>query len=194
MGEGLLLLVHFLGEGVAWDVIHQQEGTVFVVALDGVVVFGEVAAADRAEVAENGFLVADLLDGLLPLLVLGADSGQLHQHHFLELNCVFILGVGVLGLLGGLVRSVLFGVYRLLAQRLHRFRVEKSGWAGDHSRPAALCHEPFSFLVVADHGDGVEDVRPILRIFLGGRKAEIECGFLEAANLLLGQKQSWLSV
>ena len=53
MGEGLLLLVHFLGEGVAWDVIHQQEGTVFVVALDGVVVFGKVAAANRAEVAEN---------------------------------------------------------------------------------------------------------------------------------------------
>lgn len=46
MSEGLFLEVHFLGQGVARDVVHEKEGTVLVIALDGVVVFGEVAAAD----------------------------------------------------------------------------------------------------------------------------------------------------
>lgn len=51
MSEGLFLEVHLFCQGVAWDVVHEKEGTVLVIALDGVVVFGKVTAADWSEVA-----------------------------------------------------------------------------------------------------------------------------------------------
>lgn len=95
--------VQLLIQCVAWDIVHEEEGTVFVALLDGVVVFGEVGTSHGPHVTEDRLLVPDVLELLAEVLVLRAHSRHLHQEEFLHFPAHALSLRGLLSIISGLI-------------------------------------------------------------------------------------------